>query len=149
MYLVSCMYPSSNTDKINPKCIYVLTIHDESSYDDSYTFNSNFGDVRGTDKNEKSFDVTGPYFKVSKVSYATEKSDAYEIDIGYNTSSIVTSFSIENNENYALFYDTQEKLIPSDYVRRLNNQGEWEDVYAPTLPSKNDHYEATASQRTW
>ena len=124
MYLVSCMYPANNTNKLNPKSIYVLTIHDESTYDDTYTFNPAFGDVRGTDKDNKSFDVAGPYFKVSKVSYTTEKSDAYEIDIGYNTSNIVTSFSIENNENYSLYYETQEKLTANQYVRRLNNKGE-------------------------
>ena len=65
----------------------------------------------------------GPYFLVTKTSYATERAEAYEIDIGYNTSTIVTNFSIEQNENYSLYYDYQKKLYPEEYVRRLDNTG--------------------------
>lgn len=149
MYLVSCMYPVSNSSKTDPKSIYILTIHDESSYDNYYTYNRNFGDVRGTDINEQAVEVPGPYFKVSKVSYNTEKSDAYELDIGYNSSTIVTSFSLENNENYSLYYDHQMELAPDQYKRQINNNGKFEDVYAPTVMSNNLEFIATPSDRTW
>lgn len=150
MYLVSCMYPLSNTSKINPQSIYVLTIHDDSTYDSSYTYNANFGDVRGTDKDNNAIEeLSGPYFKVSKVSYNTEKSDAYELDIGYNTTAIVTQFSIENNENYAIYYNHQMELAPNQCVRRLNNKGQWEDVYAPAVSSKNSAFLTKANDRTW
>lgn len=149
MYLVSCMYPVSNTSKTNPQSIYILTIHDESSYDELYTYNRNFGDVRGTDINEQAVYVPGPYFKVSKVSYITEKSDAYEIDIGYNSSNIVTNFSLENSENYAIYYDHQMEIAPDEYQRRINDKGLFEDVYAPTVMSRNLDFVAHPEDRTW
>jgi hypothetical protein len=149
MYCVSCMYSSSNSNKNDPKSIFVLTIHDASSYDSFYTYNENFGDIRGTDKDGNAVEVGGPYFKVSQISYNTEKSDAYELNIGYNTPAIVTQFSLDNNENYALYYEHQMELAPDEYVRRINNDGKWEDVYAPTLSSKNKHYLAEPNDQTW
>ena len=61
------------------------------------------------------------YFKITKTSYAAEHSDAYEIDIGYNTSTIVRSFSIEQNENFSLYYDYQSD-IHSDYYEYTDRQ---------------------------
>ena len=54
-----------------------------------------------------------------------EHTDAYEIDIGYNTASsaIVTQFNIENNENYSIFYDYQKSLNSKLYTRRINEDG--------------------------
>lgn len=152
-YLVSCMYPATNSSKINPKSIYVLTIHDDSSYDSLYAYNSAFGESWGTDNANEQFEVGGPYFKVSRVSYADEKSDAYEIDIGYNTSAIVTSFSLENNENYSLYYDYQmslaKEIANDEYVRRINTTtGEWDEIYSPAVSSKNEEYLTRASDRT-
>jgi hypothetical protein len=66
----------------------------------------------------------GPYFKISKASTVTQQSDAYVIDVGYNTSTIVTSFSIEKNENFSLYYDYNTELYPEQYARRLNNKGQ-------------------------
>ena len=37
-----------------------------------------------------------------------ETSEAYEIDIGYPTANIVISFSIDNQENYSIYYDWQK-----------------------------------------
>ena len=78
-----------------------------------------------------------------------DRDDAYEIDIGINTSTIVRSFEIENNENYSLYYDYQEKAHPEDYVRRLNNDGLWEDVYAPTRMMRQNTYDIGAEDKVW
>ena len=51
--------------------------------------------------------------------------------------------------NYALYYDYQGKLAPDKYVRRLNMDGKWEDVYAPTVTSKNDVYQTRADDISW
>lgn len=133
-YLASCMYESSNPDTENPKQIYILTIHDnanDSLYED-------YDDI-----------VQGPYFTVKKVNYQMEKSDAYEIDVGINTSTIITNFSIENNANYAIYYDYQQQVNSNSYTMRLNNKGQWEAEYSPTLLSKNNQHKATAADKTW
>ena len=133
-YLVSCMIPASaNTNNISND-IYILTLHDDTVFN-------------GEDENLE--EINGPYFKVTRTSYLTEQTDAYEVDIGYNTSTIVTSFSVANDENYSIFYDYAEKLYPEEYTRRLDNNGGWEDIYAPTFTSGNEYFKTNANDITW
>ena len=132
-YLVSCMVPAGSNLNSTSKDIYILTIHDETN-NDFYSDDKNYG---------------GPYFKVTRTSYISEQTDAYEIDVGYNTSTIVTNFSINNDENYSIYYEYAEKLYPEEYTRRLNNQGKWEDVYAPTVISGNDRFTPTTKDIVW
>jgi hypothetical protein len=133
-YLVGCMVPDSSTTNNLSNDLYILTIHDDTVYDKSYNDTLSLG---------------GPYFKVSRTSSSIEQADAYEVDIGYNTSNIVLSFNIENNENYSLFYNYNSELHPEEYVRRLNNKGEWEDVYAPVYTSGNSAFATTPEATTW
>lgn len=130
-YLAGCMIPEGSQAGLS-KEIYIMTI-----YDDSIT------------SADSSMSKKGPYFKVSKVSTVMDRNDAYEIDIGINTSTIVRSFEIENNENYSLYYDYQEKAHPEDYVRRINNDGLWEDVYAPTRMMRQNNYDSKATDQVW
>ena len=131
-YLVSCMIPAGSTKNDLSSAIYILTVHDETSYEDTSNLN-----------------IHGPYFRVKSTTYSSEQSDAYEVDIGYNTANIVTAFSIQNSENYSIYYDYTGKLYPETYKRTLNNKGEWEDVYAPTFVSKNDQHKAIPEDTTW
>ena len=108
-YLVSCMVPESSGIGTTSKDIYILTVNDDTLYDKSFTDTLSLG---------------GPYFKVTRVSYAKSQSDAYEVDIGYNSSTIVTNFQVQNNENYSLYYDYSGQLYPQQYVKRIDNQGE-------------------------
>jgi hypothetical protein len=130
-YLVSCMMPAGSAPGLS-KEIYVLTI-----YDDSIT------------SADRSLSKKGPYFKVSKVSTIQDHSDAYEIDVGINTSTIVRSFQIEKSENYSIYYEYQKLAHPENYVRRINGDGEWEDVYAPTSMAKPDKYKTDPSDQIW
>lgn len=133
-YLVSCMVPQSTPRGTTSKDIYVLTYHDDTVYDQLYNDTKSNG---------------GPYFKVTRTSYAKSQSDAYEIDIGYNTKTIVTDFRVNNQENYSLYYDYAGNLYPEEYVRRINNKGQWEDVYAPTMTSRNSNYKTMAEDIAW
>lgn len=133
-YLVSCMVPAGSRNTSLSNEIYILTIHDDTVYDKLYNDTITLG---------------GPYFKVTKTSTAIEQADAYEVDIGFNTSNIVLSFNIDQNENYSLFYNYNEKLHPETYVRRLNNKGQWEDVYAPLYTSGNSSFSTSVEDITW
>lgn len=135
-YLASCMIPAGQTLKNINTDIYVLTIHDDTTYDSMYN-----------DYEERP--VKGPYFKVTRTTYRSEQSDAYEVDIGYNTSTIVTDFRINNNENYSLYYDYQGKLNPEEYIRRINKDGKWEEVYAPSATSNNYKNITRPEDTTW
>lgn len=130
-YLAGCMIPAGSAPGLS-KDIYVLTI-----YDDSIT------------NADRSMSKKGPYFKVTKVSTVMEHGDAYEIDIGINTATIVRSFQIEKQENYSLYYEYQNLAHPENYVRRINGDGQWEDVYAPTSMIKPDKYNTGPSDLVW
>lgn len=130
-YLAGCMIPAGTSNGMS-KDIYILTI-----YDDSIT------------NADKTMSNKGPYFKVSKVSTTVEHGDAYEIDVGINTSTIVRSFSIESNENYSIYYEYQNLAHPENYVRRINGDGQWEDVYAPTSMARTNSFSTNASDKVW
>ena len=135
-YLVSCMIPAGWTTGQNANAdIYVLTLHDDTSFDEEY---------------RDSTVESGAYFKVERVSHKSEKSDAFEIDIGFgNTGTIVTAFSVTDDENYSLLYEYNTKLTQEQYVKRLDNNGKWEDVWAPTVSSKNNDFITKPSDITW
>ena len=133
-YLVSCMIPAGSTVNSISKDIYVLTVHDDTVFDPTYDQDA----VKG-----------GPYFKVTRTSYVSEQSDAYEVDIGYNTANIVSNFSVTNDENYSILYNYSNKLYPDEYVRRLDSNGQWVDVFAPTFTSGNDKFLTHSNDTTW
>jgi hypothetical protein len=130
-YLASCMIPEGSGTGLSRE-IYVLNI-----YDDSIT------------SSNKALSKKGPYFEVKKVSSAVEHSDAYVVDIGINTSTIVRSFQIEENRNYSIYYEYQNLNHPEDYVRRINGDGQWEDVYAPGSMTRTGGYKIHSSDQTW
>ena len=130
-YLTGCMIPAGSGTGLS-KDIYALTI-----YDDSIT------------SSDRAISKNGPYFKIDRVSTVMEHSDAYEIDVGINTSTIVRSFNIEKNENYSIYYEYQNLAHPENYVRRINSYGEWEDVYAPTSMIKPEKYKTDPSDQVW
>ena len=135
-YLVSCMIPGSfTTPQLAATDIYVLTMHDDTTFDDEY---------------RDTLVEHGSYFKIERVSYKTNKSDAMQIDIGFgNTGTIVTAFSVSDDENYSLLYDYNDALEVSPYVKRLDNNGNWIDVWAPGISSSNNYFTTRPSDITW
>lgn len=110
IYLVSCMIPEGFTKQQHAATdIYVLTMHDDTTFDDEY---------------RDSAVESGAYFKIERVSYKTNKSDAFQIDIGFgNTGTIVTDFRVVDDENYSLLYDYSDGLDRDPYVKRLDSNG--------------------------
>ena len=135
-YLVSCMIPGSfTTPQLAATDIYVLTMHDDTTFDDEY---------------RDTLVEHGSYFKIERVSYKTNKSDAMQIDIGFgNTGTIVTAFSVSDDENYSLLYDYNDTLEVSPYVKRLDNNGNWIDVWSPGISSSNNYFATRPSDITW
>jgi len=136
MYLTSCMIPDSwKKDETTETDIFVLTIHDDTSLDEDYR-----------DEVVKS----GSYFKVERMTYKTNRSDAYQIDIGFgNTGTIVTNFSITDDQNYSLLYQYGEDLNISQYVERIDSNGNLVTVWSPQMLSKNQQSRVKSSDVTW
>lgn len=135
-YLVSCMIPAGfTTSQWAGTDIYILTMHDDATYDKTTAME---------------LSITGSYFKVERVSYKTNQSDAFQIDIGFgNTGTIVTDFSVTDDENYSLLYEYNTQLDTDQYVTRIDNNGQAYSVYAPTVTSKNDKFITRPEDITW
>lgn len=130
-YLAGCMIPQGSEPGLS-KEIYIMTI-----YDDSIT------------SADRTMSMKGPYFKITKVSTVMEHGDAYEIDIGFNTSTIVRDFKIEKNENFSIYYDYQNLAHPENYRRKLNADGLWEDEYAPTSMMRENKFDIKSDDKVW
>jgi hypothetical protein len=135
-YLVSCMLPGSFTSSQWASTdIYILTMHDDATYDQ---------------RSISDMDIQGSYFKVERISYKTNQSDAFQIDLGFgNTGTIVTDFSVTDDENYALLYEYNTELDTNPYVTRIDNNGQTYSMYAPTVTSKNDFFMTRPEDITW
>ena len=127
-FLVSCMTPvgSSGTSAIKSN-IYALVTSEDTS--------GTFG---------------GPYFKVQKVQNAyhtLNQLTTYEIDIGYPSSNIVTDFTIDQQENWSIYYNYNRSHNNSDYLKRINSKGNTEYIYSPQLTG--GQFEMKSSDSSW
>lgn len=123
-YLVSLMKPVSSNSRLNNPYIII------------------FGD-------DTSGELKGPYFKIVKTDVNVKDSEAYTIDIGFPGNTLVTDLRIDNDEEYSIYYDYENELHPDEFVERLNNYGEIEEVYAPVISSSNDTFYTRESDKSW
>lgn len=91
----------------------------------------------------------GSYFQVVKVDANIKHPEAYQLDYGYPGTNLARDLRIEKGENYSIYYDYQKQLHPLEYVSRINDVGEYEEVYAPILSSGNERYYTRNIDRTW
>lgn len=129
-YLVSCM--SSVRDQANTilkTAKYVLTISDDIT--------NNF---------------EGPYFKVTKVSTKVNNYnnlDTYEINIGNFSKDLIIGFTVDDNQTYSILYDYSNKIQQSNYIYRINNEGEIDYSYSPVLSNSQTLMKTTEADKTW
>lgn len=126
--LVSYMNPEGTTsDSVVLTDVYTLTTYEDTT--------GKYG---------------GPYFKIQKIAKASNQLNqlcTYTIDVGYPSSNVVTQFQVKNNENWAIYYNYNNSLDNSDYVKKINNDGELEYVYSPQMT--NTKYRLKANDRSW
>lgn len=119
-YLVSSMRRNSDNN------LYTVTVIDDTS------------DIFG-----------GPYFKVVNAMNSSNSLDTYELDIGYPSSNIVTSFTIDNNESYSILYNFDKKLNTNEYITRIADDGTTKTIYSPNISSKNDEQITHTNDYNW
>lgn len=125
-FLVSCMTDVNSGTSIIRRSFYMLTIIDDTSGK-----------------------FLGPYFKVTKASSIKDIPTAYEIDIGFPDENIVTDFRIENDDSYSIIYEYNDQLHSENYVQRINDNGEIEEIYAPVITSGTADKRTHESEKTW
>ena len=62
---------------------------------------------------------------------------------------MVTQFSVYNEQAYSILYDFSQNINQSDYVYRINDNGEMTEIYSPTLTSSHSLMLTTEADRTW
>ncbi|WP_300924711.1 hypothetical protein [uncultured Clostridium sp.] len=129
-YLISCMR-SSNDDlsSVKKNSFYNLVVVDDVS-----------GEFNGT------------YFRIDKITNNLSNInslDTYEIDIGYQGANIVTSFTIDDNQTYSILYDYSGNINQSQYIHRINDNGELESIYSPNITKSNELLKTTEAEKTW
>ena len=94
----------------------------------------------------------GPYFKVinvpANVKYALAF-DCYEVDVGYPSGNFVSSFTIDNNESWAILYKHSTEIKSPEYIYDINDNGKIEMKYSPTITTSTRYNETTAAGRSW
>lgn len=128
-YLVSCMSNiSDNSDQLIRSNRYTFTIYD---------------DIKN--------DWGGPYFKINRVStkIIDDTIDTYEINIGYPDNNNVMSFSIDNDQTYSILYDYSGKINQSQYIYRINDNGDISYDYSPALSNSDTLMKTTEADKAW
>ena len=129
-YLVSCMSPSSSLgSSVIQSGRYTFVIYD---------------DYQG--------EVGGPYFKVQRIttnSNLYNKLDTYVIDIGYPGVDPVMDFSVDDDQTYSILYNYSEEINQSQYVYRINNSGEVDQIYSPTISNNTTNYKTSEADKIW
>ena len=96
-------------------------------------------------------ELGGPYLEVRKVARNIQNINSfstYEIDIGYPTAQIVTAFSVDTDDAYTLLYDYSGKIQQDTYSYQINDEGDAEYIYYPTIIN-NDLYRPTQADINW
>lgn len=129
-YLISCMTDQTNNgDNILNNSRYIINIYDDIS--------GEFG---------------GAYFKISKISknlHDINSLDIYEVDVGYQTKDLVTSFDIEDDQAYSILYDYSKEIQQTNFIYDLNKDGSISSIYSPSLTTSKELLKTTASDKTW
>ena len=98
---------------------------------------------------DTSGDYDGPYFKIVNATAATDTLDTYEVDIGYPGEVLVTSFSVDQNENYSILYNFSKSLNTDEYVSRIDDNGDIKQIYSPIISSNTNDQLSSASTDNW
>ena len=129
-YLTNCMTSiTSDSSSILKDSRYYLTIYDE-----------------------KGGDLGGSYFKVTKVNaryQSVDSYDTYTIDIGYPGDNFVTAFNIKNTDSWSILYNYSEKISQPQYKYHIDNNGEMEQTYSPSIAVSNSLQQMTEATKQW
>lgn len=129
-YLVSCMSSTSNSDDtILRDSTYYLTVYD---------------DTRG--------ELGGPYFTIREVKSQTKTLstfDTYEVDVGFPSDNLVTKFSIQDDNSWALLYNYASEINKQQHVYSIDESGRIVTKYSPNITTSTKGFITTEAQKTW
>ena len=159
-YLTNCMtplgLPSSSQNKVSGSMYYnnqqqLVQIQQYAQGSNNNTENtvaryklSIIDDIRN--------EFNGPYFTVKKMlrqKVSSDSPDIYDIDVGFPGDNFVTDFRLNSDDTWSILYEFSERLEQQQYIYRINNEGEIEQISSPNLLSQNPLKKQTAAYENW
>lgn len=128
-YLVSCMTSVNDADSDLKKSKYYWATYDDIS--------NEYG---------------GSYFKVVEVvanALYNVSYNCYEVDIGYPSGNLISNFTIDNNESWAILYNYSKSINAPDYVYDIDDDGNISKTYSPMITRSNMYGMTTESSKAW
>lgn len=93
--------------------------------------------------------LNGPYFRVVSSSASGDSLDTYDLKIGYPSNNVVQSFSIDNNESFSILYNYNKQINTNEYVTRIDDWGNSNEIYSPNITSNNDEQLTNSNDYNW
>ena len=128
-YLVSCMVHKDDPGGDIKTSMYYWAIYDDIN-------------------NE----VGGTYFKVLRVDVNTPHNisyNTYEVDVGYPSGNYVTSFSLTNDESWAILYQHAANVELPTHSYTIDDNGNTVESYSPSITTSLRSQKMTETSRTW
>ena len=94
----------------------------------------------------------GMYFKVIRVSANAKYNlayNAYEIDVGYPSGNLVSNFTIENNESWAILYNHSKEIQLPSYTYDIDKNGRITSTYSPAITKSYKYGTTVESSKDW
>ena len=101
---------------------------------------------------DSSNEMNGPYFKVKNIDSRQNirsMEAGWEVDVGYPGKNFVMNFEIENDESYSILYDYQGQINQSQYVYRIDNDGNLTMESSPSIMRSKKNKLITETNKTW
>ena len=106
-------------------------------------------------------ELGGSYFTVTKVSVTNNvwldneltnsvlDLGAYQLDIGYPNDNFVSSFTVNNDQEWSILYNSSDKVDLKNYSYNIDNNGNLQRNYSPTLTRISNWTGTTAADKAW
>ena len=94
----------------------------------------------------------GMYFKVIRVSANAKYNlayNAYEVDVGYPSGNLVSNFTIENNESWAILYNHSKEIQLPSYTYDIDKDGKITSTYSPAITKSYKYGTTVESSKDW
>ena len=123
-YLVSCMSNAKDKDKVIKDSVYVIYYTDDA-------------------KKGSGFEIR----EIKRDSVSNNYNAVYEVNVGYPDENNIFGFSISNDQNWSILYDSHMSSVQDEYYYTIENSGDVRKIYSPALSQSSE--EMQENDKNW
>lgn len=97
-------------------------------------------------------DYGGMYFKVIRIAANAKYNlgyNAYEIDVGYPSGNLVSNFTVDNNESWAILYNYSKQIDLPSYTYDIDDKGKITSTYSPAITKSYKYGTTVEASKSW